>query len=125
MKEKKTTVKKKPVATKKKKVVARVKKPNFEKIIMDIISKDGDLILITIDKGISFLVKKKTETVRKELNPGSMTPVETFEVVTFCHLFALIWDNKILKKINYLEHAGLPVYFVESEYDIIEAIRNS
>ena len=92
---------------------------------MDAVSNDGDLILISIDKGIAFLVKKKTETVIKELNPGSMTPVEKVYQTNFYDFFIVIWESKVLKNISHLEHAGIPVNFVETEYETQQAIKNA
>lgn len=112
-----------------KKIVKKEKPVDFKKLISLICEENEGLILMDIDVGSAFIIKKKTETVLKTLCAGSMNPVELPPVdMTFFHSFMITWGSKKIIKgsmIYELKEREFPVYFVESEYDIINFIKKA
>ncbi len=104
------------------------KKPSLKELIESQCGKDENLILMDITEESAFIIKKKFETVRRELCPGTMNPVEILEDVTFFHFFILVIEpskNKIKKMLKPFEEKGFSIYYVESDYDIFKAINDA
>lgn len=112
-----------------KKVVAKKEpKVDFEELVTFHCQKNENLILMDLSDRSAFIIKKKNETVREELCAGTMNPIERFHDMTFFHFFIIRWGNKKIPKnsmMGNLEERGLPIYYVEIEYDIIKAIQDA
>jgi hypothetical protein len=130
--EKKKTIVKKPALKKKKvvnKIVKKEKPVDFKKLIASICEENENLILMDIDVGSAFIIKKKTETVLRTLCAGSMNPVELPPVdMTFFHSFMITWGSKKIIKgsmIYDLKQREFPIYLAESEYDLTNIIKKA
>jgi hypothetical protein len=112
----------------KKEVEKEVKKVkvNIPDIINDIYHKDENIFILELAKNYAFLIKRKEESVTRVLCPGTMSPVEQQKDVTIFDFFALWWESdkkqKPIKQLEPLEEYGIPIYFVESEYDVKKCI---
>jgi hypothetical protein len=100
-------------------------KVSLKNLVVSQCQKNENLILMDVTDESAFIVKKKFETVRRELCPGTMNPIEMFEDMIFFHCFIVRWKHKKNPKKSAMEtlaERGFPIYDVEIEYDVFKAI---